>query len=294
VSFCYAKEAIGMDAGFTSERGTRLPGLLYGTAWKKERTAGLVEQALRLGFRGIDTACQPKHYDEAGVGAGLQAALRQGIERGQIYVQTKFTPLGGQDPRRVPYDARAPLAEQVFESCQVSLANLRVSVLDGLLLHSPIAPFEQLLVAWRAFEELVDAGLVRELGISNCYDLALLERLWGAARVRPLVVQNRFYDKTGFDLEIRAFCRRAGLIYQSFWTLTANPGLLGHAHTGALAARHQVTREQVLFRALTQLGILPLTGTCSEQHQREDLAIFDFSLSQRELDDMSALLGSSG
>lgn len=56
--------------------GVRVPEIIYGTAWKKDRTAALVEQAIRLGFRGLDTACQPKHYHEPGVGAGLAACLK--------------------------------------------------------------------------------------------------------------------------------------------------------------------------------------------------------------------------
>ena len=84
--------------------GVAMPRLIYGTAWKKERTAALVELALRQGFRGVDTACQPKHYNEEGVGGGLAAAFGAGLARSEIYVQTKFTPFAGQDPNDVPYD----------------------------------------------------------------------------------------------------------------------------------------------------------------------------------------------
>lgn len=265
------------------------PPILYGTAWKKERTAQLVERALCLGFRGVDTACQPKHYDEAGVGAGVAAALRHGITREELFLQTKFTPLGGQDPKRIPYDPKAPLERQVEQSHAASLANLRTTHLDCLVLHSPLSAFEQTLSVWRTFERFVDAGSVRALGISNCYDLPVLERLWHDARVRPRVVQNRFYQDTGYDREIRAFCRERGLVYQSFWTLSANPHLLAHEHVQRLANGHGVTPEQVLFRALTELGVVPLTGTTSEQHMREDLAIFEFTLTPEELERVAAL-----
>jgi len=75
-----------------SPRGTRIPRILYGTAWKKERTAALVERALLAGFRGIDTACQPKHYDEPGVGKGVAAAVHSGLRREQLYLQTSSQP----------------------------------------------------------------------------------------------------------------------------------------------------------------------------------------------------------
>ncbi|MGR9051636.1 MAG: aldo/keto reductase, partial [Gammaproteobacteria bacterium] len=93
-----------------AEGGAPLPKIIYGTAWKQERTANLTETAVLAGFRGIDTACQPKHYDEAGAGAALQRLKRRGIERSDLYLQTKFTPLSGHDPLRIPYDREAPVA----------------------------------------------------------------------------------------------------------------------------------------------------------------------------------------
>ena len=268
---------------FVSARGSRVPRLLYGTAWKKERTAELVERALSLGFRGIDTACQPKHYDERGVGAGVAACLGRGLGRQELYLQTKFTPVSGQDPRRIPYDPRAGLAEQVQQSCGVSLRQLGTSYLDCLVLHSPLSPFAQLLVVWRAMEALVASGAVRELGISNCYELSEFEALYRAAQVKPLVLQNRFYAQTGHDRELRAFCLAHGVLYQSFWTLTANRALLSQPPLEPLARAYCVTPAQMLLRGLTQLGVCPLTGTSSEQHMREDLAIFDFTLTAPEL-----------
>jgi len=68
------------------------PHLVYGTAWKKEETARLVSEAVKSGFRFIDTACQPKHYNEAGVGNGWTAAAQElGLSRSDIWLQTKFT-----------------------------------------------------------------------------------------------------------------------------------------------------------------------------------------------------------
>lgn len=72
---------LAQDLILTGQSGTKTPKLIYGTAWKKEGTANLVYQALKAGFRGIDTAAQPKHYDERGVGAGLKLAVKDGIVR---------------------------------------------------------------------------------------------------------------------------------------------------------------------------------------------------------------------
>lgn len=280
--------AVGHSKPVRTQRGALVPRLVYGTAWKKDRTAALVEQALAVGFRGVDTACQPKHYDEPGVGAGLARALSAGLGRRDVYVQTKFTSLSGQDPRRVPYDPRASLAEQVRQSCAASLQNLGVTYLDCLVLHSPMRRFDDTLTAWREMEAFVDAGTVLELGISNCYDLRTLDALWQAARIKPLVVQNRFYAETNYDHAIRAACDQHGMIYQSFWTLSANPHVLAHPDVRAIAKRRGVTEPQVLFRALTQLGVHPLTGTTSQEHMRQDLAILGFELSETEVADVTA------
>ena len=273
-----------------SAYGVRVPRIIYGTAWKKDRTAALVEQAVTLGFRGIDTACQPKHYNEAGVGAGLAACLTAGLTRADLYLQSKFTPADGQDPARMPYDPKANLASQVEQSFQTSLSNLRTGYLDCLVLHSPLAKERQLMDVWQAMEAIFAAGGAKQLGISNCYALVQLERLYRKARVKPAVLQNRFHAETGYDREIRGFCRQHQILYQSFWTLTANARVLAHDTLQALASTYERTPAQVFFRYLTQSDIIPLTGTTAEAHMRDDLAIFDFELTERECDAVDTLL----
>ena len=274
---------------FTSIAGVRTPKLIYGTAWKESDTARLVATAIRHGFRGIDTACQPKHYEEPGVGEGVAASLGTHLSRDDLYLQTKFTPLSGQDPKRVPYDPKAPLAQQVAQSFEVSLRNLKTDRIDCLVLHSPLPTDRQMLETWRAMEVLVDAGKAGQLGISNCYSLQQFEALYCAARVKPAVLQNRFFADTRYDREIRAYCRNQGIIYQSFWTLTANPQVLQHRAVIGLAGKYQRTPAQILFRYLTQIDVAPLTGTRSETHMREDLAIFEFHLTDAELIQLTAL-----
>lgn len=264
--------------------------IIYGTAWKKAATEKLVSLAIQNGFRGIDTACQPKHYDEAGVGAGVAASLRQGLTRADLYLQTKFTSVSGQDPSRIPYAASAPLADQIGQSVAASLKNLQTNYLDCLLLHSPMPTLAQTLSAWRIFESFIDSKTIRQLGVSNCYSRAHLERLYESARIKPAVIQNRFYAETNYDRDVRAFCDKNKIIYQSFWTLSANPHLLAHKTMTALASTHNRTAPQILFRYLTQIGIVPLTGTKSEAHMREDLAIFEFELSDEERGSIDALL----
>jgi diketogulonate reductase-like aldo/keto reductase len=267
-----------------------MPAILYGTAWKKDETERLVATAIRQGFRGIDTACQPKHYNEPGVGAGIAKALQGStLKRADLYLQTKFTHLSGQDPQRIPYDPQAPLSQQVAQSLAASLRNLRTDYLDGLVLHSPLPSAKQNLEVWQAMESLVDSGAVQQLGISNCYQPRQLEALYDSARIKPAVLQNRFYADTRYDRDIRSFCRKQRIRYQSFWTLTANPEILAHRTVTAIAAKYRRTPAQVLFRYLAHVEVTPLTGTRSETHMREDLAIFEFALTDAERQSMELL-----
>jgi diketogulonate reductase-like aldo/keto reductase len=236
--------------------GIRMPKIIYGTAWKKERTAAFVEKAVAAVFRGIDTACQPKHYHEHGVGEGIAACLNRGlVTRPELYLQTKFTSLDGQDPQRIPYDPKANLNDQVTQSFQVSLANLQTTYLDCLVLHSPMTSTQLTLEVWQAMEKLFKSGGVKQLGISNCYDLDTLEVLYQSAEFKPAIIQNRFYAYTGYDRAIRTFCKENGIVYQSFWTLTANPHVLADYSLQSMATEYGCSAAQVFFRYLTQIGL---------------------------------------
>eukprot|EP00899_Mesostigma_viride_P008605 jgi/Mesvir1/17746/Mv12098-RA.1 len=136
---------------------------------------------------------------------------------------------------------------------------------------------------WRAFEEQHAAGRALRLGISNCYDLPVLQQLYDAAVVKPSVVQNRFYDSSHYDVPLRAFCRAKGIMYQSFWTLTANPHVLEDRRVVAMAKSHQKTPAQIFFAFVMRLGITPLTGTKSVQHMQQDLDVLNFTISDEEV-----------
>jgi diketogulonate reductase-like aldo/keto reductase len=269
-----------------------VPRILYGTAWKEKQTAALVEQALDCGFRGIDTACQPKHYDEAGVGDGIAAQKQRGlVARADLYLQSKFTPIGGQDPRRIPYDSHSSLGRQIEQSMRVSLRNLKTTTLDCLILHSPMATHAQTMVAWKAMEQLVSDGHVRQLGLSNCYDPQQFEALVRDAHHKPAVLQNRFHAATGYDRAIRRICQQHHILYQGFWILSANRNVLHRPVMRDLAVAYRCSPEVILLRYTSQMGMIPLTGTTSLAHMQDDLAMFNFTLTPVELAAVDALLG---
>jgi diketogulonate reductase-like aldo/keto reductase len=260
--------------------GAPIPSFLYGTAWKEEETERLTRLAIEQGFRGIDTANQRKHYFEAAVAAGIASAIADGlVTRGELFLQTKFTYQGGQD-HRLPYDPKADAATQVRQSFASSLEHLRVESLDSYVLHGPsrrrgLGADDH--AVWAAMEELYRAGKTRYLGISNVA-LDQLEALLEIAKVPPAFVQNRCFARTGWDAEVRAFCRRHGIVYQGFSLLTANEAELRSAAFRELVQRTGRTPAQVVFRFAKQVGMLPLTGTTDPAHMREDLAIDDFVL----------------
>ncbi|OEH75037.1 uncharacterized protein LOC34617874 [Cyclospora cayetanensis] len=262
-----------------SSHPVKMPRIIYGTAWKKQRTKELCIMALREGFRGFDTACQPKHYNQKGLGEALSEAFsHMNIDREQLYIQTKYTPVGGQDRKTIPYDPSLPVQEQVLHSIQVSLRELGVSYIDAVLLHSPLDTPQETLDAWRGLEAAVERGHVRALGISNCYCLQDLQHLHAAASIKPVIVQNRFYPATGYDASLRAWCCKNGIVYQGFWTLTANPHVLRDPIITHSARRLKCTPEQLWFRYLMERDIVPLTGTTDQEHMQQDFSCIDVEL----------------
>ncbi|KAI9459099.1 Aldo/keto reductase [Russula earlei] len=247
--------------------------IIYGTAWKKERTTSLVVSAVLAGFRAIDTACQPKHYREDLVGEALQILYeKHGYKREDLFLQTKFTPIGGQDTSLpLPYDPSSTVEAQVRSSFATSLRQLRASYLDSFILHSPLETYAETLEAWRVLVGFQDEGLVRAIGLSNAYDPAVLARLGKDSGRAVQVVQNRWYERNGWDRGVAKWCRANGAQYQSFWTLTGSPSLLSHPATAAIAQANDCSPAQAVYRFVQSLGIAPLCGTTDEMHMREDV-----------------------
>jgi diketogulonate reductase-like aldo/keto reductase len=267
-----------------------LPSFLYGTAWKKDGTTRLVELAVDSGFRGIDTANQLKHYDEARVGEALLALRKKGVRREDLFLQTKFTSIGGQD-QRLPYDPSADPATQVRQSFESSLQHLHTDYLDSYVLHGPtyrrgLAPEDW--AVWGAIEELYRAGKTKMIGASNV-SAEQLELLCSKAKVKPMLVQNRCFAVMGWDYEVRKLCADHELVYEGFSLLTANQEFFGAPELHAIARRVGAGVAQVIFRFAQQVGMLPLTGTTDPQHMKEDLACERFTLTPEELQQVETI-----
>jgi diketogulonate reductase-like aldo/keto reductase len=266
---------------------------MYGTAWKEDATRALTARALESGFRALDTANQRRHYLEEGVGAAVANAIaRREVTREELFLQTKFTYPRGQD-HRLPYDPGASAGDQVRQSFASSLEHLQTDHVDSYLLHGPergtgLSATDR--EVWAAMSNLAASGQIRRLGISNvtAEQLGALCALTSPDRApaspgtvagpvfaRPSFVQNRCFARTGWDRDVRALCRREGIVYQGFSLLTANPQVLQHPALLRIATRLGATPAATLFRFAMDLGILPLTGTSSPDHMRVDLAVLE-------------------
>jgi diketogulonate reductase-like aldo/keto reductase len=261
-----------------------IPSFMYGTAWKKEATKELVELAVASGFRAIDTANQLIHYEEALVGEALQALGKKGIKRDTLFLQTKFTSVDGQGGR-TPYDPSADLTTQVRQSFDSSLSHLGTDYLDSYVLHAPYsrrglgeADWE----VWAAMEGIYQTGKAKMIGISNIM-AGQLAQLCEQANIKPMVVQNRCYAALGWDSQVRKICQAHGIIYQGFSLLTANREVFPDPEIQRIARRLGTGPAQIIFRFAMQIGMLPLTGTTSQQHMKEDLQAEPLELSTEEI-----------
>jgi len=271
---------------FIKHQGIAVPAFFYGTAWKEDKTQALTRLAIDSGFLAIDTANQRRHYYEEGAGNAVQQALAEKhLQRGDLFLQSKFTYMSSQD-HRLPYDPKADYATQVRQSFAGSLAHFNTTYLDSYLLHGPAsnhglnkADWE----VWRAIEDLHKSGSVKLVGVSNMA-LEQLQALLDEAEIKPAFVQNRCYARTGWDAEIRQLCRANGIIYQGFSLLTANSTELHSPEISAIAKRLGCLPAQVVFRFALQSGMIPLTGTSSQSHMAADLAAFELELTADEMD----------
>jgi len=248
--------------------GARIPLLGLGT-WELRGNVCVraVEQALRLGYRHVDTA---ELYDnEAAVGEGLRAS---GISRGEVFVTTKIWPA-----HFAPGDLQ--------RAARACLTRLKLSAVDLLLLHwpNPQIPIAETLAALARVKR---EGLTRHIGISN-FTVAQLEQAVRASS-EPLVCDqiecHPFLDQT----KVIAACRRHGMAVVAYSPL-ARGNAVADKVLGRIGAAHGKTAAQVSLRYLVQQHIVVIPRTAKVERLKENAAIFDFVLSNKEMAEIAAL-----
>ena len=132
-----------------------------------------------------------------------------------IKLVVRFTPIGGQDRSKpLPYDPHSRIETQVNDSFNKSLSNLRTTYLDSLLLHSPLDTLPRTLTAWRTLMSLQDSGKVKFIGVSNTYDVSVLQALERDGGRKVQVVQNRWFEGNHWDHDVSQYCRENNIQYQ--------------------------------------------------------------------------------
>src|SRR5262245_32223266 len=254
-------------------KGARIPLVGLGTWDLRGRTcARIVEQALRFGYRHIDTA---EMYDnEREVGEGLRAS---GVPRNEVFVATKVWP-----------SHFAP--RELIRAAKDSLVRLRMSEVDLLLLHwpNPQVPLSETL---GALCQVKEGGLTRHIGVSN-FNIELLDEAT-ALSTEPLVC-NQFEMHPFLDQsKLVAACRGKGMAVVAY-----APIARGNAKNDAVLARigqeHGKTAAQVCLRYLVQQDVVVIPRTSKIERLEENLSIFDFTLTEAEMSEIGSLAQRSG
>jgi 2,5-diketo-D-gluconate reductase B len=249
-------------------KGARIPLIGLGTWDLRGRVcARVVEQALRLGYRHVDTA---EMYDnEREVGEGLRAS---GVRRNEVFVTTKIWP-SHFAPREL---------ERAARDC---LVRLRLSEVDLMLLHwpNPQIPLSETL---GALDKVKRDGLARHIGVSN-FTVPLLEQALQISS-EPLVC-NQFECHPFLDQsKLIAACRQHGVAIVAYSPI-AQGRVRGDEILTAIGAVHKKTAAQVSLRFLVQQDIVVIPRTSRVERLSENAAIFDFALSEREMADIAGL-----
>jgi D-xylose reductase len=300
-----AQDSDFMTPSLELTSGDRLPVIGLGT-WKigKDRAAQVVIEAAGLGYRHFDCACD--YGNEREVGAGLRTAMQQGLRRDELWITSKLWNT---------YHA----AEHVRPACERSLRDLGLDYLDLYLIHFPIAqrfvPFATryppewvfdpaaahpriepaavpISETWRAMEALVQAGLVRNIGVCN-FGVSLLRDLLSYSQIRPAVLQVELHPYLTQEKLLR-FCREHRIAVTGFSPLGAESyHAIGMAQPGEsvlkeepvieAAEQHGKSRAQVVLRWAVQRGTAVVPKAARPDHLAENLALFDFALTTEEM-----------
>ena len=224
-----------------------------------------------------------------------------GIPRNELYLQTLFlarsvngysTTTNCNLPNNVcPPSDDLSIEEDVNLAINSSLYNLQTDYLDAVLVHNfraKLQPYEETIQVWRVLERLVDMGTIRHLGIVSVHDKDYLTKLHNEARIKPLIIQNRFHSNRGYDINLRPTFQEFGLANQLFWILTGSAGgrIRNNDVVKDLAAKKNVSPQILLYSFTMKIGGSPLIGTKSVSHMKDDVDALVTNRIQWEKDDL--------
>jgi diketogulonate reductase-like aldo/keto reductase len=243
--------------------GIEIPQLGFGVFQVPgDETQEVVEEALRVGYRHIDTAAA--YRNEKGVGAAVRAS---GLPREDVFVTTKlWNSQQGHD--------------SALEAIEKSLGRLGLEYVDLYLIHWPVPSQDLYVETWQAFEQLKGAGKARTIGVSN-FRVEDLERLDAEAEARPTVNQVELHPQFQ-QRELRRFHAEHGIATEA-WSPLAQGAVLGEEQTTAIADRHGKTPAQVILRWHIQLGNVVIPKSVTPKRMQENFDLFDFELDEEDM-----------
>lgn len=253
----------------TLNSGYEMPTLGLGTySLHGETCKNAVKSALSQGYRLIDTAYMYGNETEIG-----EAIRESGVPREEIFVITKIYP-GEQFAK----------PEQAVQD---SLDRLNIGYIDMMLLHHPGANDVK---AYKVIEKFVAQGKIRSIGLSNWY-IEEIDDFIAQVKIMPALVQNEIHPYYQ-EQKVVPHIQNLGIVMQAWYPLG------GRGHTGALlsdgtiakiAKAHGVSSAQVILRWHLQRGIVPIPGSSNPAHIRENISVFDFALTDAEMNEIAAL-----
>jgi len=253
--------------------GATIPVLGLGT-WQLNGATGsrITEQALRLGYRHLD--CALIYGNEREIGEGLHAS---GVKRNDIFITTK-----------VPHTELAPPALE--RAVKQSLANLRVTEVDLLLIHWP-NPQIPLAETMGAMCKMKQEGYARHIGISN-FTVALIEQAVKLSS-EPIVTNQIEWHPYLDEDKVQAACRKHGIAVTAYCPI-ARGRAVGDEVLTRVGKRHGKTAGQVSLRWLIQKGAIVIPRTSKVERLSENMTIFDFELSAADMAEVDALAKPAG
>jgi len=250
-------EPLGIESNVPLLSGHEMPVLGLGTWQLKHQTADSVAQALEAGYRMIDTSGD--YHTQRGIGDALRAL---GYPRDAVYIVTKVEETG-----------------DAYEALRTNLAELRLDYADLVLIHRPPerGVGEEL---WRALRRAKRERLTRDIGVSN-YSIEQIEELVYRTGELPVVNQIE-WTPFGHSPRMLDFCHDNEIVIQA-WSPLTRGARLNDDKLAAMAARYGRTPAQLLIRWNLQLGVVPLPKANHANHQRDNLHVFDFEISQLDM-----------
>jgi len=233
-----------------------------------EEAQAVVEEALRVGYRHIDTAAA--YRNEKGVGAAVRES---GIPREEVFVTTKlWNSQQGHD--------------SALETIEKSLGRLGMDHVDLYLIHWPVPGQDRFVETWRAFERIRAEGKARAIGVSN-FRVEDLERLDAETETRPSINQIELHPRLQ-QAELRAFHAEHGIATEA-WSPLAQGELLGEETIAGIADEVGKTSAQVILRWHLQLGNVVIPKSVTPERIRENFELFDFELSEEQMASIETL-----